>query len=90
MHFLENKEDRTSFIQTNTLFQNLSKHLIFTNGLIKDNNTKFIKIIDESLSSYYHYLYIETVNSLLDYSDCYYRFIKNQYLGIKFISKLNE
>jgi hypothetical protein len=49
---------------------------------------KIISKIDTSLGPYYLSLYQETINALLNYSDGYMRFTKNQLLGIKFLSKL--
>ncbi len=51
--------------------------------LIPNNYSELIKNkIKDNVIQYYTAIYKETLDSLLNFSDSYYRFIKNQHLGI--------
>lgn len=78
--YVEPKKTSEMFAGLTLKFTSLDKY-----GL---NDSKLINKINISVSAYYLSLYQESLNALLNFSDGYLRFVKNQSLGIKFISKL--
>lgn len=74
--------------KTADLFTSLTSKLDALDKYALSNN-KIINKIDAGLGPYYLALYQETINALMNYSDGYMRFTKNQILGIKFLSELN-
>jgi hypothetical protein len=53
-----------------------------------EEDSILINNIKENILPYYNKLYIETTNQLLNFSDSYYRYIKNQYMGLVLLSKV--
>jgi transcription initiation factor TFIIIB Brf1 subunit/transcription initiation factor TFIIB len=54
------------------------------------DSSKVIENIRNNVLPYYLLLYKETAQELLNFSDSYYRFIKNSYSGIRTLKKLLE
>jgi len=52
-----------------------------------EENSKLLENIRTNVAPYYQALYKEITIQLLNFSDSYYRFIKNQYAGILMINK---
>jgi hypothetical protein len=90
MRFMSDDEDKDDEPLTNGFFIELPNKLdqvLLTKFGIADS--KLMEKLKSSVASYYLSLYQETVNALLNFSDGYYRFTKNQILGIKFAANLN-
>ena len=89
MQFKMNESDNDEPQLSNILFTTLPDKL---NDLSKYgiNNNRIIEKLKTTVAAYYLELYTETTNALLNFSDGYYRFTKNQILGIKFTSKLKS
>ena len=89
MQFLDNDEDNDEIELANTLFVKLPDMLLSIDNYNVKSNSIFEKL-KSSVANYYLALYIETTNALLNFSDGYYRLTKNQLLGIKFTSLINQ
>lgn len=87
LNFQLDEEEVVEPKKTSDLFANLTSKFDRLDEFALNNN-KIISKINSSMGSYYLALYQETLNALLNFSDGYLRFVKNQSLGIKFISKL--
>lgn len=61
-------------------------NIIITSGIM--NNSIIIENIKKNIIPYYLILYQNILQSLLDYSDSYYRFILNSYSNIKMFNKI--
>lgn len=90
MRFKKAEEDEYSNEATNILFMRFGDKLKDLESRSLTKKSSFIESLNISMASYYHTLYKEITNTLLEYSDSYYRFIKNQHLGIKCIASLQE
>lgn len=88
MQFKADDEDNYEMESTDKMFLEVLSRLeiLPVHGI--DPNSKFMTSMVTSLGKYYHTLYKETTQTLLAYSDSYYRYIKNQHLGIKFVAGL--
>ncbi len=67
-------------------FEDIFEKIIIYLPLKQDD--PLIEKIKSNVLPYYSVLYKETLVSLLNFSDSYYRFIKNQHLGILTLDKI--
>lgn len=86
MNFKDNSDQ--DYELPSVYFANLYKKLDNLEKYNITSNHKIIENIKTVLAQYYLKLYQETSNALINFSDGYYRMIKNQLLGIRFISML--
>lgn len=88
MNFKRDDEDDFDPITTNKYFDKLSSKIENLEGLGITNDNRIIEKLNISIGKYYLALYTETASALINCLDGYYRLVKNQLLGMKFISEM--
>ena len=79
----------TSFdLPNDKSFESIFDRIIELLPLIQKNNQILVENIRSNIIPYYTALYKETLDQLLNFSDSYYRFVKNQNLGILTLKKI--
>ena len=88
LNFKITEFDEPVELDMDKIFNKISSKIISKISLLEntEENSKLLENIKE-IGIYYQALYKEVVTQLLNFSDSYYRFIKNQYAGILMINK---